>query len=573
MPDVSERILTAGTVIQLLPEIVLIAVATLIFVIGAFSSARWLWSWIAGAGLLGAALALSQVGGGGMSGPLADDAFGLFVRWFALGIGGLFVMLTGRIAMRHQGSEVVGSLLLALVGIMIVSTSQELVMLFLGLELISIPTYVLLFLGRKNTGSYESTVKYFFLNILASAFMLYGFSFLYGLAGSTHLSDVQAALAGGVVDEKGWPLMASLAVLFIFAGLGFKIAAVPFHFYAPDVYQGTTNANAAILSILPKVAGMTALVRVLLIAMPTMEPIGWRIALIVAILTMTIGNILALWQDSLRRLLAYSSIAHAGYMLIGLAVAFAIAYTGGTSASGFDGVAAILLYMTVYAVATLGTFAALTYLGDERHEVDGIDELAGLGHSQPLAALALAVFMFSLAGIPPLAGFWGKLALFGSALTVDAGIEGSSPLRGWFVWLAIIGVINAAIAAVYYLRIIGVMYFRKPLATPQADGGAGAWLAMALSALFIVGSGVASGPLWESSLLASSSLRGREQTSVQAAAIEKTERSRIAEVHAADLPSDQDSPSSVVDEGDPAVLTGQSRIGLAANKNDGSGQD
>ncbi len=553
MPDVSERILTAGTVLQLLPEIVLIGTATLIFVLGAFLSVRWLWSWIAGAGLLVAALALSQVGGGGMSGPLADDAFGLFVRWFALGIGALFVMLTGRIAMRHQGPEVVGSLLLALVGTMIVATSQELVMLFLGLELISMPTYVLLFLGRKNIGSYESTVKYFFLNILASAFMLYGFSFLYGLSGSTHLSDVQAALAAGAVQEQGWPLMASLAVLFIFAGLGFKIAAVPFHFYAPDVYQGTTNANAAILSIIPKIAGLAAMIRVLLIAMPTLEPIGWRVALIVAILTMTIGNLLALWQDSVRRLLAYSSIAHAGYMLIGLAVGFAMAYTGDTKTSGFDGVAAILLYVTVYAVATLGTFAALTYLGDDRHAVDGIDELVGLGHSQPFVALALAVFMFSLAGIPPLAGFWGKLALFGSALTVDAGVEGVSPLRGWFVGLAIIGVINAAIAAVYYLRIIGVMYFRKPLATPQADGGVGAWLAMALSALFIVGTGAASGPLWESSLLASSSLRDGQQTTSQAALPEEPELPRLVENRQTDLTSEQDAPAAV-DRGNLADL-------------------
>lgn len=507
----SERILTVDTVTQLLPEMVLAGTATVIFVLGAFLAARWMWSWLAGFGIVGAAVALVEVGGAGMSGPLADDAFGLYVRWLSLGVALLFVLLMGRIATRDQGAEVVGLLLMAMVGTMLVAGSQELVMLFLGLEMISIPTYALLFLGRKNLGSYESTVKYFFLNILASAFMLYGFSFLYGISGSTHLTDIHVALAGGAVQEQGWSIMASLAVLFIFAGLGFKIAAVPFHFYAPDVYQGTTNANAALLSIVPKIAGLVAMVRILLIAMPTFEPIGWRIALIVAILTMTIGNVLALWQDSVRRLLAYSAIAHSGYMLIGLAVAFAMSYTGNTASTGFEGVAAILLYMAVYALATLGTFAALTYLGDDRREVDGIDELAGLGHSQPFAAMAIAIFMFSLAGIPPLAGFWGKLALFGSALSVDAGIEGTSELRVWFIRLAIIGVVNAAIAAVYYLRIIGVMYFRKPLATPQADGGAGAWLAMALSAFLVVGIGAASGPLWESTMLASDSLRAEEE--------------------------------------------------------------
>ncbi len=509
------RVITTETISAIGPEIVLVATATAIYVLGSIFNARWLWSTLAGLGLLASAAILSQVGGSGY-GPLADDALGLYIRWLSLGIGGLFVLLTTSAAVRDQGAEMVGSLLLAISGMMLLATSQELVTVFLGLELISIPTYVLLYLGRRDVASQESALKYFFLNILASAMMLYGFSFLYGLAGSMHLADIHAALAAGTSASDQFAPLSSLCILLIFAGLGFKIAAAPFHFYAPDVYQGTTNTNAALLSIIPKIGGLVVMIRVLLVAMPGFEPFAWRLALILAILTMTVGNILALWQDNVRRLLAYSSIAHAGYMLIGLAVAFALAYETGVpsiAGSAFDGVAAVLLYMAVYAVATVGTFAALTYLGDDSREINTVEELAGLARSHPVVSTMMAVFMFSLAGIPPLAGFWGKLALFGSALSVDAG-AGGSELRWWFVLLAIVGVLNAAIAAAYYLRIIGVMYFRQAVSAPTAEGGQGAWLAMAASALLVVGIGVFSGPLWTSSLRASRSLLDAPEVAV-----------------------------------------------------------
>ena len=184
---------------------------------------------------------------------------------------------------------------------------------------------------------------------------------------------------------------------------------------------------------------------------------------------MTLGNVLALWQDDLRRLLAYSSIAHAGYMLIGLAVGLAT----GNAPGPWNGVAALGFYLVAYAAATIGAFAVLEHLGRPDRRLDGVEELAGLGRTRPLAAALLAVFMFSLAGVPPLAGFWGKLLVFGSALNVGgaAGAEGS--LQWWFTGLAIVGVINAAVAAAYYLRVVAVMYFRTPLATPRAQGGAG----------------------------------------------------------------------------------------------------
>jgi NADH-quinone oxidoreductase subunit N len=283
---------------------------------------------------------------------------------------------------------------------------------------------------------------------------------------------------------------------------------VPFHFYAPDVYQGTTHANAALLSVVPKAAGLVALVRLVLVTMPDMDPYGWRIALCLSVLSMTLGNLLALWQDNLRRLMAYSSIANAGYMLIGLAAGLA----SPGAAGWWDGIGAMLFYLVVYAAATLGVFAALAHLGSDRRQVEMIDELAGLGRTRPLVAGALALLLFSLAGLPPLAGLWGKLLLFGSALDVDAGgAEGRQP---WFIALAVIGVLNAVVAAFYYLRIVGVMYFRAPLATPRAEGGPGAWIATVACTVLVRALGVYPGPLVRASHTASPARFATEQIDV-----------------------------------------------------------
>ena len=221
-----------------------------------------------------------------------------------------------------------------------------------------------------------------------------------------------------------------MALALLFGGLCFRITAVPFHFYAPDVYQGTSYPNAALLSVIPKAAGFVVLARLLVAAMPGMEVYAWRTAAVIAVLTMTTGNVLALWQDDLRRLLAYSSIAHAGYMLIGLAVALAT----GNEPGSWNGLAALGFYLVVYAAATLGAFAVLEHLGRPERRIDGVDELAGLGQTRPVAAALLAVFLLSLMGVPPLGGFWGKFCIFGSALNVNgAGVEGiAEGMQPWF---------------------------------------------------------------------------------------------------------------------------------------------
>jgi len=283
----------------------------------------------------------------------------------------------------------------------------------------------------------------------------------------------------------------------IFAGLGFRIAAVPFHFYAPDVFQGTSNANAGLLSVAPKIAGLVALVRIVAVAMPGAAAYAWPVAMVLAAVTMTVGNVMALWQENLRRLLAYSSIANAGYMLIGLCVYLAF---GGEGAQRWDGVGSLLFYLLTYLVATIGTFAAITSLGRGEQELEGVEELAGLawmeGRTRPILAWLIALFMFSLAGVPPLAGFWGKLAIFASSLSFgDTARPAIEPwAQPWFVALAVIGLVNSAIAAAYYLRIVGVMFFRLPLGTPRTTEGArGTLVAAFVCAALVVVIGVGPG--------------------------------------------------------------------------------
>jgi NADH-quinone oxidoreductase subunit N len=482
--------MTTLTIRLLTPEIVLIAAAVAIYLGGAFSAARRAWSWLAAVAIALAALALwTQHGPAVAGGPLNLDGLAWRGRWFSLAFGALFVLVSFR-PLPTSPAEYAGSLLLTIAGLMLVFGAGDLVLLFVALELISIPTYVLLHLGRRDARGQEAAAKYFFLSVLSSAIVLYGFSFLYGAGGSTQLAALRATLADAALPT-GFRAFSNVAMALMFGGLCFRITAVPFHFYAPDVYQGTTYPNAALLSVIPKAAGFVALTRLLLATMPGMEPYAWRTAVVIAALTMTVGNVLALWQDDLRRLLAYSAIAHAGYMLIGLAVGLAT----GNAPGAWNGLAALGFYLVVYAAATIGAFAVLEHLGRPERRIEGVEELAGLGRTRPLAAAVLAVFLFSLTGVPPLAGFWGKLWLFGSALNVDGTSGTAGAVQPWFTGLAIVGVLNAAVAAAYYLRVVAMMYFRTPLATPRAQGAAGAWWAAVACGLAVLLIGFCPGPV------------------------------------------------------------------------------
>ena len=531
---------TTETIFLLLPELLLILFATAIYLAGAFLPGRTGWSYLAAFGVMAASIALylqfvtppvfqtvfdSDAPGGVFSGPIVVDLLSLASRALILMIGLVFVLMTARTAAETQEPEFMGSLLLILAGLNLVAMSNDLVLVFLGLELVSIPTYVLLFLGSGHVERYaaqrqEAATKYFFLSILSSAIMLYGFSFLYGVTGSTNLLKAYEFLSP-TSQTAGTLLFAKLAMVLIFAGLGFRITAVPFHFYAPDVYQGTSNVNAGLLAVIPKIAGLLALVRIVMVAMPGLEKIGWQLTLAMAIVTMTLGNLVALWQSNIRRMLAYSSIAHAGYMLIGLSVGFAAAgqATAPSSADGsqvaasqtlggiegladtpdtVDGVGSTIFYLIVYSLATAGAFAAITYLGGARRQVDNVEDLAGLSQTNPQVAAAIAICMFSLTGLPPLAGFWGKFGLLTGALGVDSSTGNmSSGLWPWFLMLSIVAVVNAAISAGYYLRIIAVMYFRPALSAPVCQGGMGAGAALFICAALVILTGLFPGTLQE----------------------------------------------------------------------------
>lgn len=519
------------TVSILLPELILVLTATFIYLAGAFMPGKKFWGIVALVGVIAAAFVLQeqyhhwflpeghtvpsptavhdgvpvdQTTHGLVQGPLSVDLFGQYIRFLALLVGGIFVLTASRPQNEKLVPEYIGTVLMSIAGLMLVGGAGELTVLFLGLELISIPTYVLLFLGRKDASGAESAAKYFFLSILSSAITLYGFSFLYGVGGSTRLDEIHAALTASLAAGSSASLYAQLALVLVVAGLGFKIAAVPFHFYAPDVYQGTTHANAGLLAVLPKIAGIAALIRIVSIAMPGTEETGIRVTMILAVITMTLGNVVALWQENIRRMLAYSSIAHAGYMLVGLAVDMA-ARNPNAPIKAADGLGAALFYVAVYSLATAGTFAGLTYLSGRKKQIDTLEDLAGVGKLYPAAALAMAVFMFSLTGLPPLAGFWGKFSLFRGA--IDIYLAGGTKLANWYLVLSVVGVLNAAVSAAYYLRIIGVMYFRDPSGTTKAEGGAGPKLAMFACAALTVFVGLAPSALSNGSNAAADAAR------------------------------------------------------------------
>ena len=494
-----------NTISLVWPEVILIIIAAWIYVGGTATAGRQFWSLLAvityamaawvlvrNEGLSWSAL---QNGAVQWSGPLIVDYFSQIARILCLLVGVLLTLMIARRETQRLSSELIASIMVLVAGLMLVSRANDLVFLFVALELISIPTYLVLFLGRQDRATGEATVKYFFLSILASALLLYGMSFLYGAAGGTtviagngSVTGIREALATATSGADGMSAgragLYIVGLVMIVAGLGFKITAVPFHFYAPDVYQGATNTNAGLLAVAPKIAGILALVRLVAGTLPPGMDVGWRLILVLAIATMTLGNTCALWQKNMRRLMAYSAIAHAGYMLIGLAVAMAIPALGG--------IAAMVFYLVVYAAASLGTFAALAYLSNDAGEVGELSELAGLSRVRPWIAAALAICMFSLAGIPPLAGFWGKLALFTGAIHV-AMVGGTGGQSGWFLVLAIAGVVNSAIAAAYYLRVVSTMYFRAPTVRCPAEGGRSLGVVVAICIMGVLGLGIMPG--------------------------------------------------------------------------------
>ncbi len=323
---------------------------------------------------------------------------------------------------------------LATLGMMLMISANDLMSLYVGLELQSLALYVIAAFQRDSVRSTEAGVKYFVLGSVASGMLLFGSSLIYGFCGGTAFVEISR----GLLDGKGGEIGTIIGLVFVVAGLAFKVSAVPFHMWTPDVYEGAPTPVTAMFAVAPKIAAMSLMVSVLMGPFKPLFPQWQQIVVVAAVLSMALGAFAALRQQNIKRLMAYSSIGNVGYVLLGLA-------------SGSEkGVEAVVFYLAIYLVMTLGVFATILMMKRRDVMVENISDLAGLSRSQPLMALSLLIFMFSLAGIPPLAGFWGKLYIFIAAVEAKLYIP------------AVLGVLASVVASYYYLRIVKVMYFDEP---------------------------------------------------------------------------------------------------------------
>jgi NADH-quinone oxidoreductase subunit N len=470
VPEVIEQIQSTASLI--VPEIILLATMCALFLGGpllvghtgeAAPGLRHRWGFLSLVGL-----AIAFVAWLDSSPELATaslfrvDEMVWYTRGLVLSGGFLLLLVLWNQVDDAHAAEAHACFMAILAGTNLVAAANDLVSLFLALELVSIPTYVLLYLSHRDRIGSEATVKYFLLSIFSSALVLYGMGWVYGIAGSTNFDAISQYIGANGAGLAG--RMMPIAIGLLVAGLSFRIAAVPFHFYAPDVFQGTTAAIAALLSFVPKVVGFVAILRLLPVTGATESITGWlptptaqRLFALLAVLTMFTGNLMALRQKSLYRLMAYSSIAHAGYMLVGVAVGD-VEPAGGTDA--------VLFYLAVYGLMTIGVFALLAAIRRTDRVVQFDDDLRGLALSHFSVALLLAICLFSLTGLPPTAGFLGKLSLF-----VAAWSEGSRLGQS----LAAIMALNAAISAWYYLRLIALM-FLDPVSQAEDDSRRVVWI-------------------------------------------------------------------------------------------------
>jgi NADH-quinone oxidoreductase subunit N len=464
--------------LPLLPELVIIGVALLLLIIDMatrFSNVRAEGSLMAGitfAGLLLAA-GLTAMGFGGndlVAGVALVDDLSRYLNLVVLLAAGLSVLLAWRYVpeFTQQSSSFYALLLLATAGMMFLGKSVELITMFVSLEILSVSLYILTGFNRHQLASAEGALKYFLLGAFSSGFFLYGMALLYADTGSTQLAQISADSTGGFL------VLAGLALLLV--GFFFKLAGVPFHMWAPDAYQGAPTPVTAFMSVATKAAVFVALFRVLA-AMPDSLSHVWAPTIaIVAVLTMTWGNFAALRQTSLKRMLAYSSIAHAGYILTGVV-------------AGVGALNAVLYYLFAYAFMNIGAFAVVAMLErpnvHERQDAD-IASAAGLFNRRPMLAVAMAIFMLSLAGVPPMVGFFGKLYVFSAAVSA-----------GW-AWLAIIAMLNSVVSAYYYLRVVVTMFMSESdehsYVRSHLPGGAS--VAIAIAAIGVMLMGILASPVF-----------------------------------------------------------------------------
>ncbi len=372
----------------------------------------------------------------GFEGMFISDGYALFFKLTFLIIAFLTVLISISYIHREmiEFGEYYALILFATLGMMLMAAGSHLITIFLGLETMSISIYILAGMMREDKRSVEAALKYFLLGAFATGFLLYGIALIYGATGSLYLKDIATYVASKNLLRSPMLLM---SLVFLTIGFGFKIASVPFHMWTPDVYEGAPTSITAFMATGVKAAAFSALVRVFFSALPAFRADWTSIMWVICIATMTVGNIVAISQTNIKRMLAYSSIAHAGYIL----VAFVAGNDLGTSG--------ILFYLMTYAFMNIGAFTVVILLGKKGEENTLISDYAGVGFKYPLLAASMTIFLLSMAGIPPLGGFMAKFYIFSAAV------------KSKFYWLAIIGVLNSAVSVYYYLRVTVLMYFRE----------------------------------------------------------------------------------------------------------------
>ena len=429
---------TTADFYYILPELILAGGALLVLVVDVLAPRRD--NLLYAVSLLtvivsgGVALSFAGVDTVAARGLLAIDGFALFFKLLFLTSAAITLLMSSsylRVEGTH-GGEYCFLILCATLGMMFMASGVDLITLFIGLETMAVSFYVLVGFLKPSRRSNEAAVKYFLLGAFSLGILLYGMSLLYGVTGTTNLQEIAIAIA-----EQERTLLLPLGLILVAAGMGFKIAAVPFHMWAPDVYEGAPTPVTAFLSVGSKAASFAMLLRILVEGLPSLAP-DWQILFYaLAVVTMTVGNLAAITQTNLKRMLAYSSIAHAGYVLIGIVAATE------------RGVTAALVYLWIYLFMQLGAFAVVTLLRRRDIIGDELKDISGLYFRNPAVAVAMLAFMLSLGGIPPTAGFMGKVWVFGAA--IQAG----------FVWLAVIGVVNSAISLFYYIRVVVFMWIKE----------------------------------------------------------------------------------------------------------------
>jgi NADH-quinone oxidoreductase subunit N len=431
--------------LRFLPEMILTVVGTLIMLLDAIrgdkNSQQPVYGYVSLVALvaaLGAAIMAYSHLGPAFSGMLLIDGFATFFRVLVLCVGILTVLSSFQYLKREQAAagDYHALVLFSITGQCIMAGANELIMIFIGLEVSSIATYVLAGYLRDDKRNNEAALKYFLLGSFATAFLLYGIAWIYGTTGSTNLTQIRQLLATNTIGESGTLIGTAAALMFV--GFAFKVSAAPFQVWAPDVYQGAPAPVTLFMSAGPKAVAFAVFVRVFFTAFDSItarwEPFVWASAL----LTMVVGNFAALTQTNIKRMLAYSSIAHAGYLMVAIA------------AHNQIGVAAVMFYLAAYALMNIGAFAVVTHFSRQGERYVNIEDFAGLGWKQPLTAGLFSIFLLSLIGVPLTGGFFGKFYIFQAAL--DAHL----------VWLAVLGLLNSAVGAYYYLRILVVMYMQEP---------------------------------------------------------------------------------------------------------------